>query len=450
MLKQITKLTEDQKARFPEWIEKWVKIGLQTGETDWDTFDKYMPICYKKAGLKYPKNIVRVSSPLVGGLSAAIANKILQQKRGGDAKRINAVSVAVRDAVDDAIGVAVSVAVRDAVDDAIGDAVDGAVSVAVRDAIGDAVDDAVSVAVSVAVRGAVDDAVRDAVDGAVSVAVRDAIGDAVDGAVDGAVRVAVGDAVRDAIGVAVGIGKLNWHYWLGGQFWVGGWWGSSSYVSFFTDICGLKLEKDIMERAEAYRKVCESVSHIWPNSHFVMVCARPTAIHRNSRGRLHNEHGKAIIYLDGWGLYMLNGVRFPEKLYKQVISRNMEMSDILKIADIDQRVQAMKFAKSGLREFYKSEGGKLADHYVKLDAKGRPVNYELWDIPAGKTFNRNVKFAIYDCPSALERKEKKEYSKGVPVECKTVAEAIAWGMSNDHYQLSLGQWKKLVPLHDES
>ncbi len=242
-----------------------------------------------------------------------------------------------------------------------------------------------------------------------------------------------------------------WNYWLGGQFWVGGgWWGSPSYVSFFTDICNLKLPNDIMNRAEAYRKVCESVNYIWGNRDFILVCARPTAIHRNEQGRLHNEHGKAIIYPDGWGLYVLNGVRFSEELYKKVISREMEMKDVMNITDIDQRTQAMKFAKSGLREFYQSEGGKMIDHYVKLDKVGRPVNYELWAIPAGKTFNQNVKFAIYNCPSAIERHEKKEYSKGVPAGCQTVAEAMAWGMSSDTHTLTSEAWKQLVPLLNES
>src|SRR3990167_1153089 len=101
-MKHIHKLTDDQISRFPEWVEKWIAIGLKTGETDWDTFDKYMPIYYAKAGLKYPKNVVRVSSPLIGAFAAAIANQIL-------------VRVAVRDAVGDAVGDAVDDAVRGAV-----------------------------------------------------------------------------------------------------------------------------------------------------------------------------------------------------------------------------------------------------------------------------------------------------------------------------------------------
>ena len=111
-----------------------------------------------------------------------------------------------------------------------------------------------------------------------------------------------------------GIKDASWHYWLGGQFWVGGWWGSPSFVSFFREVCGLELDQDIEERAEAYQKVCESVNYIWLNSHFTMVCARPTEIHRDDQGRLHNENGLAIKYLDGWGLYVINGVTVNEQI----------------------------------------------------------------------------------------------------------------------------------------
>jgi len=231
---------------------------------------------------------------------------------------------------------------------------------------------------------------------------------------------------------------------------VGGWWwGSPSFVSFFTDVCGLKLSKDIMERASAYRAVCESVNYMWLNRNFILVCERPTKITKNNNNQLHNEHGMAIQYPDGWGLYMLNGVKFDEKLYKKIISREMEMSEILNITDIDQRVQAMKFAKNGLREFYFSEGGRKIDNFVKLDKKGRPINYELWRVPEGKTFNQEVSFVIYDCPSSIEQNNRREYSKGVP-NVDTVSEAMSWGMSDDKHTLSPELWEILTPLVHES
>ena len=198
----------------------------------------------------------------------------------------------------------------------------------------------------------------------------------------------------------------------------------------------------------AYRRICESVNYIWPNKNFVMVCARPIRIMRNNQGRLHHEHGKAIEYPDGWGLYLLNGIRFDEKLYLKIISREMSMQEILKIQNIDQRVQAMKFAKSGIKEFYKSQGGKIIDSFMKQLFGGK-INYELWEIPAGEIFNKTVNFVVYECPSSHIRGEKREYTKGVPA-FATVAEAMAWGMSDDKHKITAEEWLNLVPLIHES
>ncbi len=337
---RIDSLTDEEKSKMAEYAEKWIEIGLKTGETDWDTFDKYMPVAYEKAGLKYPKNVVRVSSPLVGALAASVAEGILKKRR---------------DAVDDAV--------RGAVGQAVRGAVDGAVDGAVREAVDDAVD------------GAVDGAVRDAVRGAV----RGAVGDAV----DDAVHDAVGDAVETAISIAKKTGvSLSWHYWLGGQFWVGYWWYGIAAVNFLFDICNLKLSKDIMERAEAYRKISESVNYIWPNSDFIMVCARPVKILRDERGRLHSEAGQAIEYPDGWGLYMLHGIKFDAPLYWKIVKKEMTSKEALAIPSTDQRAIALQFigGERLMQDFNgkiigKDEYGELVELTDLKDSNGEPYKY---------------------------------------------------------------------------
>jgi len=392
---RIEKLTKEQEAMFPVWRDKWIEIGLRTGETDWATFEKYMPVCFKKAGIKYPKNIVRVSSPLVGGLAAAISERVWKN--------------------------------RGAVRGAVGDAVHGAVHGAVHDAVHDAVRDAVG------------DAVRDAVHDAVGGAVHDAVGDAVHGAVH--------DAVRDAVRGAVRGARLEWHYWLGGQFWVGGWWGSPSYVSFFTEVCGLKLTKDITERAKAYQRVCESVNYIWPNRNFVIACARPKSINRNVRGQLHSDTGKSIEYPDGWGLYHLNGVRFEEDLWREVVSKKMPFQDILAIKDIDQRRQAMKYGS--WEEFVEFAGAKKLDEFLKFNLKGEAIIHQLWEFPLQadeekRIFTKTVHFARYQDRSIGEW-----HVKGVPG-FNTISEAMAWGMSDDEHKITAEEWKGLKIGADES
>jgi len=424
---RIDKLTKEQEKMVPIWRDKWIKIGLKTGETNWEVVEKYLPICYEKANIKYPKNIVRVSSPLVGAFAASIADRIWL--KGNGAVR-SAVDSAVSGAVDSAVSGAVRSAVGSAVRSAVGSAVRSAVDSAVSGAVGGAVDSAVSGAVRSAVRSAVGSAVRSAVDSAVSGAVDSAVSGAVGGAVDSAVSGAVGGAVS-------GAKNISWHYWLGGQFWVGGWWSSPSYVSFFTDVCGLKLSKDIQERATAYRMVCESANYIWVNRNFVIICARPRRISRNNMGRLHSDTAKSIEYPDGWGLYHLNGVLFPESLWTKVVSRKMPMSEIMAIVDVDQRTQAMKYGD--FHEFAKIQNAKCLDKHIKSNINGEDVKYELWEFPKGDMFIKDVHFMWYTCPST-----KNEYVSGV-WGSKTVAEAMArkQGMTEE-------MWLRQIPLLHES
>jgi len=377
----IKELTPEQETQLFSYRDYWIAKGLQTGETDWDTFDKYMPICYAKAGIKYPTRVVRVSSPLVGGLAAALAEGIL--RKNGDADGV--------------------------MDDIVGNTVGGAVCSAVGQAVRDSVLDIVDVNVGIAI------------DSAVSIGVNDAV--------SGAVRSAVSTAVKET--------RLTWHYWLGGQFWIGGRIWGVAFVNFFFDVCKLKLSKDMMERAEAYRKVCESVNYVWPNRDFVIVCARPKEIHRNDRGLLHNTSGKSISYPDGWGLYHLNGVYFDENLYNKVTSGKMPFKEILAIKDIDQRTQAMRFGD--VWEFIKYAKGKKLDECAKERGNGTTIRYWLYQFPKGHVFTEKAYYAIYD---DLVPGSSKQFMSGVRP-CKTVAEAMAW-----KFQSTPERWLTMTPGKD--
>src|SRR3990167_6945635 len=130
MPKRIDKLTEKQKSQIDAWADKWIEIGLRTGEIDLQTFTEGTKEAYGFAGIPWHSNVIVVDNPLVMALAAPIAGLILN-----------------------------NIAVRGAVRGAVVDAVGGAVNGAVGDAVGDAVDNAVRDAVDDAVRGAVDDAV---------------------------------------------------------------------------------------------------------------------------------------------------------------------------------------------------------------------------------------------------------------------------------------------------
>ena len=99
---RIDKLTDAQKARFDEWADKWIEIGLRTGNADRPRFEKAVRQCYGFAGLESPKVIVWAPSPLVVSLAAPIAALLIEIHRRD----------AVRGAVSGAVGGAVGETLR--------------------------------------------------------------------------------------------------------------------------------------------------------------------------------------------------------------------------------------------------------------------------------------------------------------------------------------------------
>ena len=424
--RKITKLTPKQKAQIPAHIDKWIKIGLRTGETDWETFDKYMPICYKKAELEYPKNIVRVSSPLVGALAASIADRISNGKtvrRAVNGEVGDTVDREVRDTIGRAVGDAVDGIIRGAVDGEVRDTIDGEVRDTIDRAVGGAVDgtvrravdgevgDTVGRTVDRKVRDAVDGIIRRAVDGEVEDTigrtvdrkVRDTIGRAVRDAINGVIDREVRDTIDRAVGDAVGAHKSSWYYWIGGQFWVGGWYwyGSPAYVSFFTDVCKLKLPKDIEERAEAYSKICQSVNYVWADKNFVMVCARPKHIYRDEQGRLHSPDSKAIEYHDGWGLYMWHGIKVSKKIIET--PETLTKKDIVKETNVE--VRRCIIEKIGMERYAELLGVKEVDRDTVSTEEAVLYKTKRKD----NILNNYAYFVKVSCPSS-----KRKYMLGVP------------------------------------
>ncbi len=60
----ITELTEDQVAKMPEYVYKWVKIGLCTDDCDRAKAEHLCNEAYKTVGLEPPKRIYWTNDPI--------------------------------------------------------------------------------------------------------------------------------------------------------------------------------------------------------------------------------------------------------------------------------------------------------------------------------------------------------------------------------------------------
>lgn len=276
MPKQITHLTDEQRAQMEPWARKWIANGLRTGDTDWDTFESAMSECYRAAKLAPPRVFVRCPSPLVVALAGPIAAHRLKSSAAKSVQSEVHSAVGLDSKMRSAVFSAVDSEVISAVDSGVLAAVDLEVLAPVHSVVGSEVDLAVRLAVNLEV----DLAVR-------------------------SVASEVRSAVRSATASEVG---LEWNRYLGGHLW--SYW--AAWTSYFVEVCGLDLGP--LASAElAYRRTIESAGWSWPHTHFCMVSARPTELHRDDAGLLHRENGPAIIWPDGWGVYSWHGTQVPKE-----------------------------------------------------------------------------------------------------------------------------------------
>ena len=171
-----------------------------------------------------------------------------------------------------------------------------------------------------------------------------------------------------------------------------------------------------MERAFAIRKVCESVNYIWPNRDFVMVCARPTKINRDERGRLHSIIEKSIEYPDGWGLYHLHGVRLEKEWWTRIVNDTMTPEEIFAIDNLEHRRIAYEYMD-------KTKMKQLKDYKVLdegKDEKGNPVKIISFTV---KGLDEPLKYYNCHCPSTG-----REYFIGTNENTWKLAKAKSFGL----------------------
>jgi hypothetical protein len=186
--------------------------------------------------------------------------------------------------------------------------------------------------------------------------------------VSGAVGGAVGDAeIRQS--VANAIQGLRYNY-LGGQFWVGGWYWGGAYTSFFREVCDLDLAGDLWGRGLAYEATMESACWWFPHRDFIMVCERPTAIHRElarsdrARGwgshRLHCADGPAVTWADGWGLYAIHGVQVPFK-QRHIIDHPEQITLEEINTEANAEIRRIMVERYGYERYLRESDAKLID-----------------------------------------------------------------------------------------
>jgi hypothetical protein len=220
-----------------------------------------------------------------------------------------------------------------------------------------------------------------------------------------------------------------------GNIWDLGW---LSFYDFFDEI-GIDLGKAKSDFKKFVELIETGVYDMIQLDGLCIVCSYPTAVRRNQINNLHDIKLPAIEWADGYKLFYLNGVSFDETLFEKVTSRTMTLDEVLKIEDIDQRKQAMRFVN--VWEFIKEANGKELDTYTKIGQDGRQIRYWLYEFPASADlFPKGAKYMVYD-DSMVGAAE--QHMQGVLMIHNTVPEAMAWKQSDDLFTLTPAEWEAL-------
>ena len=75
------------------------------------------------------------------------------------------------------------------------------------------------------------------------------------------------------------------------------------------------LRAGVIDRGSGLLAVARTAGWWWAFSDVAVLTERPTALHRDAAGRLHNPDGMALQYPDGWGIHALHGVRVPTETH---------------------------------------------------------------------------------------------------------------------------------------
>jgi hypothetical protein len=386
-------LTDEHRARLPEWRDKWIANAMSTcamDDTDRDAVRVAVKGLYEAAGLTPPPEhrIVFVSSPFVLRFAAGFAAWIWYRRKYPTT--FAATFAATRD-----VTLAATHAATDAATHAATDA-------------------------------ATDAATRDATFAATDAATRDATFAATDAATRAATR-----ATRATRATGVEAEK-KWYtdlapimhhlaFVLGGtdaqmmlqcanlvyRMWLGGnqWSGWCAYLSFFRHVAQLKID---YSKWQHYESMIEHAGPFVLHSEFAMISDRPECLTVDDQNRPHGENRSFCRWRDGTELFSWHGVRvprwtieYPERITAALI--HAETNQELRRAMTERMGWARYLAEAGARQIHQDETG------------------EVLEVSGLNDGDAVARFVHVKCPSTG-----REYTLRVPPQTMTAREGVAW------------------------
>ena len=208
--------------------------------------------------------------------------------------------------------------------------------------------------------------------------------------------------LRDQIGKAIyGHHDLYWQAWL----------------KFGLDI-GVTATDHQKEQLDALMEVGQA-GWWWPFEGGVVLTDRPTELHRDNRGRLHNTKGPAIAYADGWGVYALNGVRVSEQIVLH--PETITSEEVMKEGNAE--VRRVMCERMGWDNFIEQANLTMVDE--AQDPGNGDNTLRLYDTPEQVLGTPIRLLLVTNATPKLDGKIPK-YGVTVPAEIDSAVDAAAW------------------------
>lgn len=222
----------------------------------------------------------------------------------------------------------------------------------------------------------------------------------------------IGEPVRQMIGTNNGVltGRLTWECGFGHL--------DASWIAYYDVLAKLGITGT--EPLDGIKQLTQSSGWWWPYENICFLTRRPVEMHRDNRGRLHNETGMAIRYADGWGFYAWHGILVPEYVILLPEPIDHEMIN----AEPNAEVRRVLIERFGLDNYLK-EGMVLKVHQDQCGALYRMNLRGDEPILVVRVVNSTAE------PDGTFN----EYFLRVPPEMIRARQAVAWtfGLTEEEY-----------------
>jgi hypothetical protein len=174
------------------------------------------------------------------------------------------------------------------------------------------------------------------------------------------IKTNIWDDIGENIGTNIRDMKLNWintYSWCQHDInWIG-------YYKYFEKYGLLPYDKNFEIFNIWYDLAC-SCGWCYTFENMVFVCEKPCKIFLNNKGQLHKDMGLALEYSDGYGLYMLNGVRVNKEI---VMTPSEKLNPELLLKEENAEVRKEIIRKVGMSILLKKLNAKLLDTWREYE-----------------------------------------------------------------------------------